>query len=137
LDISTDPFDLYIKSSNDSGEWAGPNTYGQGEQGEKGDKGDTGDAATISVGDVETTDFDEGADVVNSGTSGAAVLDFTLPRGAKGWAIEPEIVTDGDRRVIRVADFIGGEGTKPSGTGLYVGVGGLVEDVEDAVSVRG
>ena len=54
----------------------------QGEQGIQGEKGDTGDAATIQVGTVTTLDAASSATVVNSGTSGAAVFDFGIPRGA-------------------------------------------------------
>ena len=56
----------------------------------KGDKGDTGatgqdgQAATISVGTVSTGAAGTSATVVNSGTSSAAVFDFTIPQGAKG-----------------------------------------------------
>lgn len=56
----------------------------------KGDKGDTGSvgpegtAATISVGTVSTGAAGTNASVVNSGTSSAAVFDFTIPRGDKG-----------------------------------------------------
>ena len=56
----------------------------QGEQGPKGDKGDTGAAATITVGATTTGPAGSNASVVNSGTSSAAILDFTIPQGAKG-----------------------------------------------------
>ena len=56
----------------------------QGEQGPKGDKGDTGAAATIAVGATTTGPAGSNANVVNSGTSSAAILDFTIPQGAKG-----------------------------------------------------
>lgn len=56
----------------------------QGEQGPKGDKGDTGAAATITVGATTTGPAGSNANVVNSGTSSAAILDFTIPQGAKG-----------------------------------------------------
>ena len=65
----------------------------QGPQGEKGDKGDTGPqgpqgsqgpAATIAVGTTTTGAPGTPAKVTNSGTSGAAVLDFIIPQGAKG-----------------------------------------------------
>lgn len=49
-----------------------------------GGQGPQGPAATISVGTVTTGDAGTSATVVNSGTSGAAVLDFTIPRGATG-----------------------------------------------------
>lgn len=65
---------------------AGPkgDTGQQGEQGPKGDKGDTGAAATITVGATTTGPAGSNASVVNSGTSSAAILDFTIPQGAKG-----------------------------------------------------
>ena len=56
----------------------------------KGDKGDTGDtgapgqAATISVGSTTTGAPGTNASVTNVGTSSAAVLNFTVPRGATG-----------------------------------------------------
>lgn len=49
-----------------------------------GDKGDQGAAATVAVGTVTTGAAGSSAAVTNSGTTGAAVLDFVLPRGATG-----------------------------------------------------
>lgn len=54
----------------------------QGEQGAPGVQGDPGDAATVTVGTVTTLSAGQSATVVNSGTSGAAVLDFGIPKGA-------------------------------------------------------
>lgn len=71
----------------------------KGDQGPKGDTGDTGpqgpagadgadgadgEAATIAVGTTTTGAAGTNADVSNSGTSSAAVFDFTIPRGDKG-----------------------------------------------------
>lgn len=53
-----------------------------GATGPKGDTGDTGAAATIAVGTTTTTNPGTSASVTNSGTSGAAVFDFSIPRGA-------------------------------------------------------
>lgn len=59
-------------------------------RGDKGDKGDTGAtgtpgaAATISVGTTTTGQPGTNASVTNVGTSSAAVLNFTIPKGAKG-----------------------------------------------------
>ena len=59
---------------------AGP----QGPKGDKGDQGDQGPAATITVGTTTTGAAGSQAAVANSGTSSAAVFDFTIPRGAQG-----------------------------------------------------
>lgn len=55
-----------------------------GATGAQGAKGDQGDAATIQVGTVTTVPYGQTASVVNSGTSGAAVFDFTIPQGRPG-----------------------------------------------------
>jgi hypothetical protein len=63
-----------------------------GPQGSKGDKGDTGNpgpagaAATVTVGNVLTAAPNANAVVTNSGTTSAAVLNFSIPRGADGVA---------------------------------------------------
>ena len=61
-------------------------------------KGDTGTAATIEVGTVSTGADGTSASITNSGTTGAAVFDFTIPKGDKGDAatIEVGTVTTGD-----------------------------------------
>lgn len=50
----------------------------------KGEKGDTGTAATVTVGSTTTGAAGTCACVTNSGTTSAAVLDFTIPKGDKG-----------------------------------------------------
>lgn len=55
-----------------------------GPTGPKGDKGDTGDAATATAGTTTTGAPGSSASVVNSGTTSAAVFDFTIPRGDTG-----------------------------------------------------
>lgn len=108
-------------------------------------KGNTGAAATVAVGDVTTGAPGSEASVVNVGTSNDAVFDFTIPRGDeggpgpqgdKGWSPILANVEDGERRVLQVADWTGGEGAKPA-TGSYIGASGLVPDIEDAVNIRG
>lgn len=47
-------------------------------------RGPQGAAATVTVGKVTTGEAGTSAAVTNSGTSGAAVLNFTIPRGAQG-----------------------------------------------------
>ena len=46
--------------------------------------GDGGSVASISVGSTNTGSVGSNATVTNSGTSDAAVLNFTIPKGAKG-----------------------------------------------------
>ena len=46
--------------------------------------GEKGDAATVDVGTTTTGVAGSNANVVNVGTTSAAVLDFTIPRGDKG-----------------------------------------------------
>lgn len=47
-------------------------------------KGDKGDAASISLGTVSTGAAGTNASVTNTGTPGAAVFNFAIPRGDKG-----------------------------------------------------
>ena len=56
----------------------------QGLQGETGATGADGAAATVAVGTVTTGEPGTDAAVTNTGTSTAAVLNFTIPRGATG-----------------------------------------------------
>jgi hypothetical protein len=55
-----------------------------GPQGPKGDTGANGTSATVTVGTVTTGDEGTDASVTNAGTESAAVLNFTIPRGADG-----------------------------------------------------
>jgi len=61
-----------------------------GPTGDQGEQGIQGDAATIAVGTVVPGDSPEDASVINSGTSGDAVFDFTLPKGDPGTTV-PDI----------------------------------------------
>ena len=56
----------------------------QGEQGVQGDPGSSGTAATIDVNSTTTGAPGSDASVTNVGTTSAALLDFTIPRGDKG-----------------------------------------------------
>lgn len=55
-----------------------------GTPGQNGQDGADGAAATISVGEVITGEPGTDAEVVNTGNENAAVLKFTIPRGATG-----------------------------------------------------
>jgi hypothetical protein len=56
--------------------------------------------------------------------------------GAKGWSPVLAVVTDGERRVLQVADWVGGEGTKPA-SGQFIGSTGFVATAAQAVDIRG
>ena len=56
----------------------------KGDTGETGATGATGAAATISVGTVTGTTHGNPPEIINSGTSSAAVFDFVIPDGATG-----------------------------------------------------
>ena len=59
--------------------------YGQpGPNAGTGPKGEPGTAATVTVGTVTTGAAGTQAQVTNSGTTSAAVLNFTIPKGADG-----------------------------------------------------
>ena len=55
----------------------------QGPQGIKGEKGDQG-PSTIQIGNIETIEPTEEAEVINVGTPVDVVLDFKIPKGEKG-----------------------------------------------------
>lgn len=55
-----------------------------GQDGQDGQDGVDGTSATITVGSTTTGAAGTNASVINSGTALAAVLDFTIPRGANG-----------------------------------------------------
>lgn len=56
--------------------------------------------------------------------------------GLDGWSPLFAIVADGDRRVLQVADWVGGDEPKPT-TGQYVGAAGLTANIAEAVDIRG
>lgn len=57
--------------------------------------------------------------------------------GSNGWTAVLSIASDGARRVLRIVDWAGGEDPKPA-VGQYVGNGStLVDDIADAVDIRG
>lgn len=56
--------------------------------------------------------------------------------GYNGWVAVLALVEDGQRRVVRVTDWTGGNGPKPA-SGSYVGESGFVADLVNAVNIRG
>ena len=59
-------------------------------------------------------------------------------RGPQGWSPILTVVNDGDRRVLQIDDWTGGgEGTTKPATGGYIGPGGVVATVAEAIDIRG
>ena len=63
-----------------------------GPQGAEGPQGTAGTAATITVGSVTTGSAGTNVSVTNSGTSTAAIFNFTIPKGDQG---DPASTNDG------------------------------------------
>ena len=71
----------------------------------------------------------------SSGDWGPAVP-FQGPQGDKGWSPLFSAPVDGERRVLRLFDWTGGQGSKPA-SGQYLGPGGLVTAIGSATDFRG
>lgn len=56
--------------------------------------------------------------------------------GNNGWSPVLSVEVDGERRVLRVVDWVGGTGTKPA-TGSYIGSTGFVATPAQATDIRG
>lgn len=56
--------------------------------------------------------------------------------GYRGWSPVFALVPDGTREVVKVVDWQGGEGLKPSAN-QFVGVSGLVSNIAQAINVKG
>lgn len=86
--LATDTGELFFRL--DPTGWSAGVPFGEGPagppgpQGPIGNTGAAGAAATIAVGTTTTGAAGSSASVTNSGTSSAAVFDFTIPRGDTG-----------------------------------------------------
>ena len=78
--------DFYLDNTNKA--YYGPKAYGSWGAAKTlvGPTGPVGPAATVAVGTVTTGAAGSSATVTNAGTSGAAVLNFGIPRGDTGVA---------------------------------------------------
>ena len=71
------------------------------------------------------------------GDDGTGSCNFTIALDGKdGWSPKFATVADGERRVLQVADWFGGGGTKPD-VGQYIGETGFVAAIADGVDIRG
>ena len=66
--------------------------------------GKEGKAATISIGNVTTGNSGTNASVINTGTSNAAVFDFTIPKGDPGTTVYGDLT---DKPQINGVELIG------------------------------
>lgn len=115
--------------------------------GQKGDPGEPGATPTINPGTTTTLSPGEDAEVtlVPEGND-SYHFDFAIPAGANGtngsngtngWTPILAVITDGERRVLRIYDWTGGSGTKPSIVDQYIGATGIVNTAAAAVDIRG
>ncbi len=58
-------------------------------------------------------------------------------QGYPGWSPQLAMVADGARYVLKIIDWVGGVGTKPSIVNQFIGLGGIVSSAALAVDVRG
>lgn len=112
-----------------------------GKDGQDGQDGADGQAATVTVGTTTTGAAGTNASVVNSGTSSAAILDFTIPKGdtgATGVSITGVslISTQGLQKTYRMTfsnntyyDYIVTDGA--SGSTAWGGISGTLSDQTD------
>lgn len=56
--------------------------------------------------------------------------------GVNAWTWTPALVIDGNRVVMQIIDWVGGSGTKPD-VGVYIGATGFVNNIQDAIDIRG
>lgn len=94
--VSIDTSDVFVGADQDivseSEALVGP-PGPPGPQGVPGRDGVDGQAATVTVGSTTTTSPGTNANVTNSGTSSAAVLNFSIPRGNQGEAATVSVGT--------------------------------------------
>lgn len=81
--VGTDVNNVIYIWDTDTSAWTSIGAL-QGAPGPQGETGPQGAAATIAVGTVTTGEAGTQAVVTNSGTTSAAVFDFTIPQGATG-----------------------------------------------------
>lgn len=113
LDFTTALQPIFKGEKGDAGAVGATGATGaKGEKGDKGDKGDTGARGATGA----------------TGAQGAT--------GFNGWSPVLAIVSDSDRRVVRVDSWTGGTGTPPA-SGLYLSSSGLVSDIALATDIRG
>lgn len=133
MQTDADPFVVFVKQTDTVGDWSPGYSPQQGPQGE---------FTTIQAAPIVALPTGEAPtiQVVQAGTT--ATFTFSLPtgpRGYKGWTPVTVAENDGaDRVVLRIIDFIDGEGDKPIEViGKYIGDEGFVDTANLATNVMG
>lgn len=70
------------------------------------------------------------------GASWQTYWDILADEGSAGWSPVFAVISDGERRVLQVVDWIGGTNAKPA-TGDYIGTTGYVSTIGSGVDIRG
>lgn len=100
-----------------------------------GDQGDPGDEVSLQV----SGGYIQWRLGTGSWTNLIAVADLKGDQGDPGlnaWTPVIAVESDGSRRVFKVADWIGGGGTKPA-VNVYIGASGYTANIAEAIDVRG
>jgi len=119
-----------------AGEWSGATNYAAHSLVSENGSSYTNNAASLNQRPSTTPSvWTMVAGKGDQGTAGSNGSDGAS--GDSGWSPVFSIVNDGSRRVLRLSDWVGGEGTKPGGTGQYVGASGMTGTIADAIDIRG
>jgi hypothetical protein len=102
----------------------------------KGDKGDAGATGATGAQGLRGLQGIQGIKGDTGATGATGSAGATGAQGQKGWSPILATASDGNRRVLQVADWTGGQGTKPA-TGSYIGSTGFVANIADGVDIRG
>lgn len=102
----------------------------QGPPGPEGPEGPAGAAATISVGSTTTGVAGSSATVVNAGSTSAAVLNFTIPRGNAG--IQGVPGADGQDTNFLWVDVVTGSEIRPA-IDKVLWIGGTTQPINMAI----
>ncbi len=127
---ASDSEQLYLKLSSTLGDWSAGAPVARGPAGEKGDTGDVTPEA-IAARDTAQAAAESAEDSAQAAAASAAAV---AAIGA-GWTPVIALVPDGERIVMQVDDWTGGESNKPA-VGMYVGPSGFVATAAEATNIR-
>lgn len=127
---ASDSEQLYLKLSSTLGDWSAGAPVARGPAGEKGDTGDVTPEA-IAARDTAQAAAESAEDSAQAAADSAAAV---AAIGA-GWTPVIALVPDGERIVMQVDDWTGGESNKPS-IGMFVGPSGFVATAAEATNIR-